>query len=130
MWFRILAFASVLVTVCSGLAQGAAMLTPLVLNGERYFTVEWQTADTDGRPVIHGRIRNEYGFVARKIRLLVDSLDATGAVTGQAIAYVPFDVSPGTGGYFETRVPSRAASYRVSVFQWEWIQSGGGDTVR
>ena len=130
MWLRTLAFASVLVAAASGIAQGAAMLTPLVVDGERYFRVEWQAADTNGRPLVHGRIRNEYGFPARKIRLLVDSLDATGAVIAQTLVYVPFDVSPGTGAYFEARLPARAASYRVSIFQWEWIQSGGGDTVR
>ena len=130
MWFRTLAFASVLVAVVSGVAQGAAMLTPLVVDGERYFRVEWQAADINGLPVVHGRIRNEYGFNAHKVRVLIDSLDAAGAVTAQTIAYVPFDITPGTGAPFEARVPARAASYRVSVFQWDWSQSGGGDTPR
>jgi hypothetical protein len=130
MWFKTLALASLLVVAASAVAQGAAMLTPLVVDGERYFTVEWQTADTAGHPTVYGRIRNEYGFSARKIRLLVNSLDATGAVTAQTIAYVPFEVTPGTTAYFEAYVPARAASYRVSVFQWDWSQSGGGDTPR
>jgi hypothetical protein len=130
MWFKTLAFASLLVVAASTVAQGAAMLTPLVVDGERYFTVEWQTADTNGHPTVYGRIRNEYGFSARKIRLLVNSLDATGAVTAQTIAYVPFEVTPGTTANFEAHVPARAASYRVSVFQWDWSQSGGGDTPR
>jgi len=130
MWFKTLALASVLVVAASAVAQGAAMLTPLVVDGERYFTVEWQAADTNGGPVVHGRIRNEYGFSARKIRLLVNSLDATGAVTAQTIAYVPFEVTPGTAASFEAHVPARAASYRVSVFQWDWSQSGGGDQPR
>jgi len=43
---------------------------------------------------------------------------------------VPFDLPPGTGSYFEARVPVRAASYRVVVYQWEWIQAGGSDTFR
>ena len=130
MWFKPLAFAGLLIAATSAVVHGAALLSPLVLNGERYFTLEWQTADTGGRPVVWGRIRNEYGFAARKVRVLVDSLDASGAVTAQTIAYVPFDVGPGTGAYFEARVPARAASYRVAMFQWEWIQAGGGDTVR
>ena len=130
MRLKTLVLASVLVVAASAVAQGAAMLTPLVVDGERYFTVEWQTADTAGQPTVYGRIRNEYGFSARKIRLLVNSLDAAGAVTAQTLAYVPFDITPGTGCYFEARVPARAASYRVSIYQWEWIQSGGGDTIR
>jgi hypothetical protein len=130
MWFKTLAFASLLVVAVSAVAQGAAMLTPLVVDGERYFTLDWQAADSHGHPTVYGRIRNEYGFSARRVRLLINSLDAAGAVTAQTLAYVPFEVAPGTGGYFEARVPARAASYRVSIYQWEWIQSGGGDTVR
>ena len=130
MRFRTMAFASVLVIGVVAVAQGAAMLTPLVVDGERYFSVEWQAADTPGQPAVYGRIRNQYGFAAQKVRLLIDSLDAAGAVTAQTIAYVPFDITPGTGAWFEARVPARAASYRVSVFQWEWVQSGGGDTPR
>ena len=130
MRFKTLAFACVLVAGAVAIAQGAAMLTPLVVDGERYFTLEWQAADTNTGPVVHGRIRNEYGFSARKVRLLVNSLDATGTVTAQTIAYVPFEVTPGTAAYFEAHVPARAASYRVSVFQWDWSQSGGGDTPR
>jgi hypothetical protein len=83
-----------------------------------------------GRPTVHGMIRNEFGLGARKIRLLVDSLDGNGAVTAQTIAYVPFDLPPGTGSSFEAPVATAAASYRVSVFQWEWVQAGGGDMAR
>ena len=129
MWFKTLLFASLLLAVTSAGVHAAALLTPLVAQGERYFTLEWQAADTPGRPTVHGRIRNEYGFTARKVRLLIDSLDARGAVTAQTIAYVPFDLTPGSGSYFEAPI-TRAAAYRVSVFQWEWVQSGGGDTVR
>lgn len=129
MRIKTLALASLLVAAASTAALGAALLTPLVLDGERYFTVEWQAADTKGGPEVHGRIRNEWGFAARKVRLLVNSLDAGGAVTAQTITYLPFDLTPGTGAYFAAHVP-QAASYRVSVFQWEWVQSGGGDVRR
>jgi hypothetical protein len=129
MWIKTLAFACILVAGAYTVAQGAALLTPLVVNGERYFTLEWQAADTNGRPTVHGHIRNEFGFTANKVRLLIDSLDAAGAVTAQTLAYIPFAVTPGTGAYFEARVPARAASYRVSVFQWDWTQSGGGDST-
>ena len=125
MGFKTMAFASFLVAFTVVIAQGAALLTPLVVNGERYFRLEWQVADKNGHPVVHGQIRNEYGFTAQKVRLLVDSLDANGAVTAQTISYLAFDLSPGTGAYFEARVPAPAASYRVSVFQWDWVQSGG-----
>jgi hypothetical protein len=129
-WLKTLAFANIFVIALATGTQAAALLSPLVVNGERYFTVEWQAADANGRPTVYGRVRNEYGFPAHKMRLLIDSLDASGAVTAQTFAYVPFDVTPGTGAYFEARVPVRAASYRVSIFQWELGQSGGGDSPR
>ena len=130
MWLKTLALSSLLLSASSAMAQGPARLMPLVVEGERYFTLQWQAGDTNGRSDVHGVIFNEFGFPARKIRLLIDSLDASGGVTAQTIAYVPFDLSPGTRTYFEARVPTRAASYRVSVFQREWIQAGGGDTIR
>jgi hypothetical protein len=130
MWPKTLAFSVLTLAATLGHSYGAALLTPLVLDGERYFTVQWQAGDTGGRANVHGVIRNEYGFAARHVRLLVDSLDAAGGVTAQTLAYVPFDLTPGSQSYFQASVPSGAASYRVRVFQWEWIQAGGGDTVR
>lgn len=125
MWLKTLAFSTVLLSAPSAMAQGPARLTPLVLEGERYFTLQWQAGDTS----VHGVILNEFGLGARNVRLLIDSLDAGGGITAQTIAYVPFDLPPGTRSFFEARVPARAASYRVTVFQWEWIQAGGGDTI-
>ena len=130
MWLKTLALSILLLSASSAIAQGPALLTPLVMEGERYFTLQWQASDTNGRSDVHGVLFNEYGFAARKIRLLIDSLDARGGVTAQTIAYVPFDLSPGTRTYFEARVPAPAASYRVSVFQWEWIQGNGSDPRR
>jgi hypothetical protein len=124
--FRMLTVSALLLFAGAALAQGPARLMPLVVDGERFFTLEWQATD-DGRPVVYGRIRNEFGFGAQKVRLLVDSLDAAGAVTNQTLAYVPGALLPGSRYYFETRVPAPAASYRVQMFQWEWIQAGGGD---
>lgn len=109
------------------LAQDTGRLTPLLVDGSRYFKLEWQAADQGGRPGVQGFILNDYGFAARKVRLLVDSLDGAGGVTAQTLAYVPGDLTPGARYYFETPVPARAESYRVVVFQWEWIQSGGGE---
>jgi hypothetical protein len=127
---KMLAVSVLVLSATSALAQGTSRLTPLVVDGERYFKLEWQAADQNGRPRVHGSILNDYGFAARKVRLLIDSLDATGGVTAQTLSYVPGDLTPGARYYFEAPVPARAASYRVAVFQWEWIQAGGGDTIR
>jgi len=114
----------------SVLGQSAARLTPLVVDGERYFKLQWEAADHSGRPMVQGSIFNDFGVPARKIRVLVDSLDAAGGVTAQTIGYVAGDLTGGTHSYFEVPVPARAANYRVAIFQWEWIQSDGGDNFR
>jgi hypothetical protein len=130
MWLKILTVSVLVLSAVSALAQGPARLTPLVVDGERYFKLQWEAADSNGRPEVRGTIFNDYGFAARNVRLLVDSLDAAGGVTAQTIAYVSGDLTPGTHSYFEARVPARAASYRVLVFQYDWIQRGGGTTHR
>ena len=114
----------------SALAQSAKPLTPLVVDGERYFTLQWEAADRHGRPMIRGSISNDFGVPAQKIRVLVDSLDAAGGVTAQTIGYVAGELNGGTRSYFEVPLPARAANYRVAIFQWEWIQSGGGSELR
>jgi hypothetical protein len=130
MWLRALIVSALLLVAGSALAQRAAPLTPLVVDGDRFFKLQWEAGEGAQRPAVHGSILNEFGFPARKVRLLVDSLDARGAVTDQTLVYVPGELLPGSQYYFETRVPARAASYRVVVFQYEWIQAGGGDTHR
>ena len=127
---RTLTVSALLLCAGAAMAQGPARLMPLVVDGERYFTLQWQAADDRGLPHVQGVIRNEFGFGARKVRLLVDSLDQAGAVTDQTLVYVPGEILPGSQYYFDTRVRARAASYRVLVFQYEWIQAGGGDTRR
>ena len=128
--FSTLTVSALLLFAGSTLAQGPPRLTPLVVDGERYFALQWQAAEQKGTPHVQGVIGNRFGFGARKVRLLVDSLDPAGAVTDQTLVYLPFDLMPGSQYYFDTRVPAPAASYRVVVFQYEWIQSGGGDTRR
>ena len=130
MGFRALTVSALLLFGSPALAQGPTRLTPLVVDGERFFALQWQAADHKGSPHVQGVIRNQFGFGARKVRLLVNSLDPAGAVTDQTLVYVPGDLLPGSQYYFDTRVPAPAASYRVVVFQYEWIQAGGGDTHR
>src|SRR3989442_14907394 len=116
---RMLTVSALLLCAGVALAQGPARLLPLVVDGERYFTMQWQAADDKGLPHGQGGIRNEFGFGARKVRLLVDSLDPAGAVTDQTIVYLPGDLLPGSQHYFDTRVPPPPARYRLRGFQYE-----------
>ena len=52
--------------------------------------LDWEAGVTRrGQPVIRGYVINDHGRPAADVRLLVESLDASGAVVGRAIGFVP-----------------------------------------
>jgi hypothetical protein len=60
------------------------------------------------------------------MRLLAQALDASGAVVGQEIAWLPGGLNSSQRAYFEIgRLPS-AAQYRVSVWDYSFYQADGG----
>jgi len=58
---------------------------------------------------------------AEPLRLLAQALDASGAVVGQRIAWVPEGVGGYERAYFEIRHLPAAEHYRVSV--WDYSRS-------
>jgi hypothetical protein len=103
---------------------GAQALTPLVLGWERFFTLTWESSEDRGQPTVSGYIKNDMGFPARRVQLLVEAVDASGRVTGQRVSWLgSSDLTPGTRAYFEAPAPPPAASYRVSVFGFDWVQT-------
>lgn len=103
----------------------AETMTPVVANGDTYFTITWKAEQQGGTPTVTGHIANNYGTSAMKVRLLVDSLDATGKVVAQTLGHLDREVAPGQTANFNVRVPGQATNYRVSVFQFDWGQFGG-----
>lgn len=103
----------------------AALLTPLVAGWEQFFKVEWSADERKGKPVVSGRVKNDWGIPARNIRLLVDALDSSGQVVSQRVGWLGSDLPPGISAYFEVPMPERAPAYRVSVFAFDWVQVGG-----
>jgi hypothetical protein len=87
---------------------------------EAYFAIDWQAGERRGRPVVSGHVVNTYGVAAYYVRLLVESLDAAGQVTGTTVGYVSGDVLPGARIYFEVPVARAAPAYRVVVLSWDW----------
>lgn len=122
------ALALALLALLAGVAS-AAVLQPLVSGWERYFTLDWQPGTRGGTPVVSGHIFNDGGFTATRIQLLVEGLDAAGNVTSQRVEWLGTMLTPGTTASFELR-PAPAATYRVSVFAFDWLQRGGTMTSR
>ena len=72
-WVAVVALVAVGAVGC---ATAAEPLEPLIVGSERFFTLEWAGGERRGRPVVYGSITNEWGFAARRVQLLVESLDA------------------------------------------------------
>jgi hypothetical protein len=79
-----------------------------------------------GKPVIQGYIYNDYGRPAVDVRLLVETLDASGAVTARTIGFVVGAVQFKDRAYFEVPLQATGASYRVTVTSFDWKGGGGG----
>ena len=107
-------------------ATAAEPLTSFVVGWERYFKLTWTVGTSKGQPVVSGRIYNDWGFAAANVRLLVDELDATGQIVDQRVAWLGFTLTPGTTAPFEIAVAHPTPNYRVSVFAFDWVQTGGG----
>jgi hypothetical protein len=108
----------------------AAPLRPLVLGWQQFFKLDWQPAEKHGRPVLYGHVYNNWGFPATDVRLLVDGLDAAGRVVEQRVEWLGSVVTPGTTAPFEVALARPAASYRVEVFSFDWLQTDGGSMPR
>ena len=56
-----------------------------------------------------------YGLAASDVRLLVETLDASGQTIAKTVGYVDSLVPPFGRTYFTVRLPAPGASYRVTV---------------
>ena len=123
MWTRRTVVAALLCLLSADPALASQHLQPLVAGWEQHFTLTWQPAEFRGRPILEGYIKNEAGFAAQRVRLLVESLDASGRPLEQRVEWLGSGLTPGKRIYFEVPAPQRSASYRVSVFAYDWVQS-------
>jgi hypothetical protein len=110
-------------------AAPAGNLTPLVAGWEQFFKIDWQAGQRRNKPVVYGYLKNDWGMPAAKIQLLVEGIDASGAVVGQKVAWFGPVLNPGIRFYYEVPVEWQTPTYRVSVFAFEWVQVGGNSTI-
>jgi hypothetical protein len=89
--------------------------------------LDWQVGSgRGGRPLIQGYAYNDYGRPASDVRLLVESLDASGAVIARHTGFIRGVVQLNDRAYFELPIRTPGASYRVSVTALDWKGGGGG----
>lgn len=83
--------------------------------------LDWEAGYTrGGQPVVTGYIYNDYGRSANNVRLLVESLDASGQVIDRAFGFVTGIVPVFNRNYFDVPLKTAGASYRVTVTSFEW----------
>ncbi len=70
-------------------------------------------------------VHNNHGEFALSVRLLAQALDQSGAVVGQRIEWVPGGITGFSRAYFEVPHLPPADTYRVSVWEYTWLQSDG-----
>ncbi|HEY7435144.1 MAG TPA: hypothetical protein VIE41_08385 [Methylomirabilota bacterium] len=89
--------------------------------------LDWEAGTRrGGKPVIRGYVYNDYGRPATDVHLLVETLDASGAVTARTIGFVQGVVQFNDRVYFEVPLKVAGASYRVTVTSFDWKGGGGG----
>lgn len=120
-WVAALVIGATVLGAAPAPAQNYAMV-----GGEKYFRLEWEPGQRHGRPDVRGHLFNEWGEIAHRIRLRVESLDQAGQVTAVTESNLPDVITPGTHTFFQIPVPAPAPSYRVSVITWDWMLSDGG----
>src|SRR5258705_2096483 len=106
-------------------APAVAVPTPQGIDSR--LRLDWEAGTKrNGKPVIQGYLYNDYGRPASDIHLLVETLDASGAVIARTIGFVQGVVPFNDRVYSDVPVNAPGASYRVSVTSFDWKGGGGG----
>jgi hypothetical protein len=96
----------------------------LVPGWESKFSIEWKAQpEPDGTSLLYGRIASHTGEYASPFRVLGMALDSSGKVVGQRIEWVPEGLPGFAQVYFEIRRLPAAPSYRVTVWDYTFIDS-------
>lgn len=109
----------------------SASVTTLMPDAERWFKLSWEAVpERDGtRQRLRGYVENTYGEAAGRVQLLAQAFDASGALVGQKIEWLPVAVSGFGRAYFEIPKMPMADHYRVTVWSYERIQGRGDGWV-
>ena len=127
-----LALIAASVSACAG--QSNPLTSPtefdsMVPGWQSKFSLDWKVAPApDGTNRLYGRIASHYGQHAAPFRVLGMALDVSGNGVGQRIAWVPGGVPGFAEVYFEIDRLAVAASYRLTVWDYSFVEARG--TVR
>jgi hypothetical protein len=109
-------------TTAGGLVPSAATTTTIV-GWESWLRVDWTANARPGGHEIDGYVYSKHGTNIVNVRLLAQGLDASGNVVGQKVEWVQGVVPALQRAYFRIPNMPAAASYRVSVWAFETVES-------
>jgi hypothetical protein len=92
----------------------------------RYFRLDWGVSLTSAGPKVEGYVYNQTDTLAINMRLNVEELDGSGNVAGLTTTWVLGEVPANGRSFFTTRV-HQAASYRVTVSSFSWLDRNVGN---
>jgi hypothetical protein len=102
--------------------------TTLMAGWEQHFDLQWTVTPAEGNAQqVTGYVYNRHGEHAMKMRVLAQALDPGGAVVGQRIEWVPGGVNGFGRTYFVVANLPTANSYSVTVWDYTWHQTDGGE---
>jgi hypothetical protein len=114
-----------LCAACASVTTPTGPLQPLVVGWEQHASIDFQAAPGGNGSVVWGYLQTGSPYTFHRIRVLVDGLDTSNQITAQRLAWVPGHLAWPSRLYFEVPMPP-AASYRVSVFSWDRLETGRG----
>ena len=120
---------AVVVSACATAANPLTSTTEfdtLVPGWESKFSIAWKSEPApDGTNRVYGRIASHYGQYASPFRVLGMAVDDSGKVVAQRIEWVPGGVPGFNQAYFEIGHLAVAASYKVTVWDYTFIEARG-----
>ena len=125
---KALAVAGAVIVMMAASGAGAPATAVTAPSGyDSRIRLEWEAGTTrEGKPVIQGHVLNDHSWAAANVRLLVETLDSSGAVVARTQGFVHGLVQFSDRAYFEVPLKARGASYRVTVTAAEFRSGATG----
>jgi len=94
-----------------------------ISRARQFFRVGWSAFGNDqGASRIMGYIDNDHVKAAEHVTLRIDELDGAGQVIATALRPMDDIIAGHDRGYFDVQVPGQAATYRVAVNSFTFIE--------
>lgn len=93
---------------------------------ERFFQVEATAGKVrHGKETVTGYVYNEYGYPAVNVKLVLESLDASGAVLDRTTVPLDRPIPPFGRTDFYSPVSVAGVKYAGWVLYYDWVKGGG-----